>query len=66
MGAGVDEEGVLWVGRGVRGGGGGGAVANVFFGGETAVDDAVGEVDEVGGEGEGPGACDGWNGWGFS
>ena len=59
--AGVEEEGVGLV----VGGGFGGvdvAIAHVFFGHDSAVDDAVGEVDEVGGEGESPGACDGCDG----
>ena len=58
MGAGVEEEGV-----GLVVGGGFGsvdvAIAHVFLGHDSAVDNAVGEVDEVGGEGESPGACDG-------
>ena len=56
--AGIEEEGVgLVVGCGF--GGVDVAVADEFFGFDAAVDDAVGEVDEVGGEGEGPGAGDG-------
>ena len=58
MGAGVEEEAVGFV----VGGGFGAvdvAVAHEFLRLDAAVDDAVGEVDEVGGEGEGPGACDG-------
>ena len=61
VGAGVEEEGVGLV----VGGGFGGVdetIAHVLFGLDSADDDAVGEVDEVGGKGESPGACDGCNG----
>ncbi len=35
------------------------AVADEFLTFDAAVDDTIGEVDEVGSEGESPGACDG-------
>lgn len=64
--AGGEVEGVELVGGGGGGGGrgwgwgcGGEAVAHVGFCGEAVVDDAVGEEEEVGCEGEGPGAGDG-------
>ena len=61
MSAGLEEEGVGLV----VGGGFGGVdetIAHVFFGHYSVVDDAIGEVDEVGGKGESPGARDGCNG----
>jgi len=67
LGAGGEVEGVEgrgggWWGLGGGGGGGGGGweevVAEVGLRGEALVDDAVGEQEEVGCEGEGPCAGD--------
>lgn len=60
MRAAVEEERVGGRVAGLGRGGGVGvvAVADVFGGGDAVVDDAVGEEEEVGCEGEGPGAGD--------